>query len=63
MKVMHGKGLSMCEHPGPNWASAMARALYCLGVSASKADEYAMVESFERGESVWHRGHLLTPGR
>lgn len=58
--VMHGKGFSMCNHNGPNWETAIARALYCLEVTASQAEERAMVVSFQTGEPHWHRGTLLT---
>lgn len=57
---MHARGFGQCKHPGPNWASALARALHCLGLSMSRAEEYSAVESFEQSEPVWHRGILLT---
>lgn len=56
---MHGKGLSLCRHSGPNWETAMARALYCLGMSATPAEERAMVASFRSGTPHWHGGILF----
>lgn len=64
MKIIeHGKGLSVCTHMGDGWDAALANALACLGVSASIADERAIIADMALGNGVWHSGYLLTPGR
>lgn len=58
--VMHGKGLSICQHKGEYWGVALAGAYECLGVAASIPEETSIVNSLIRDEPVWHRGHLLS---
>jgi hypothetical protein len=61
VKVMeHGKGFSVCQHPGETWGIALANTLGCLGISASIPEEVAIVEGVMTGLAVWHRGTLLT---
>lgn len=57
---MHAKMFGQCRHSGPNWETVMARALHCLGIKATDAEERAMVASFKAGINHWHSGVLFT---
>lgn len=63
MKIEHIKGMSVCTHEGGTWDVAIARTVSCTGAAASLNDYIKIARSMIKGEAVWHRGTLLTPGR
>lgn len=56
--VEHG----LCSHRSENLTVALAQALACVGATASRADEEAILASMKASEPVWHRGTLLIGG-
>lgn len=56
--VEHG----LCSHKSDDIKVALALALSCTQVAASRADEAAILTSFHAGEPVWYGGHLLIGG-